>query len=314
MTIKTVIIDNSLSKRTLAEETKAVEIIAYMQSLYEMGVKYTEITTDVFLRLPPGHDFSRVILRITCEEDLYYVNSFNFAYVVLPANLTHFADRIRKPVISEIYLRNSNPFTVMKMFKRSFDLSGVSMIRFVDNFNDDKEAMKRLVKALQEKFIWSVDICPLNQNAAGVSSAISALFAHADSITLRYGSRTKFAELQDYLLNLSNMYGITPTREAVLALCRCHALHCLVFDMPSDSDTDALRAYQIVPHRSTPVDGILSIGYEERVLKSIRNGRPKDDGLYFSPLVKKLRSMQLDGKSAKELSDIIDSYCAKLFK
>ncbi|MBQ8932299.1 MAG: hypothetical protein IJ045_07695 [Ruminiclostridium sp.] len=285
-----------------------------MQSLYEMGVKYTEITTDVFLHLPPGHDFSRVILRITCEDDLYYVNSFNFAYVVLPANLTHFACRIKKPVISEIYLRNSNPFTVMKMFKRSFDLTNVSMIRYVDNFNDSRDTMEKLVKALQEKFIWPVDICPLNQKSAGVSAAISAVFAHADCVTMRYGSKEKFTELQDYLLNLSNLYGITPSKEAVMALCRCHALHYLVFGRPSSSDTDALREYQIVPHRSTPVDGLLSMLYEDRMLKSIRSGGHKDEGLYLSPLVDKLRSMQLDGKSAKELSDIIDSYCAKLFK
>ena len=217
MKIKTVIIDNSLSRRSLDEETKAVEIIAYMQSLYEMGVKYTEITTDVFLHLPPGHDFSRVILRISNEDDLYYVNSFNFAYVVLPANLTHLANRIKKPVISEIYLRGSNPFTVIKMFKRSFDLSNVSMIRYVDNFNDDKEKMKKLVKALQEKYIWPVDICPLNKTASGVSAAISAVFAHADCVTMRYGSRQKYAELQDYLLNLSNLYGITPSQEAEIS-------------------------------------------------------------------------------------------------
>ena len=285
-----------------------------MQSLYEMGVKYTEITTDVFLRLPPGHDFSKTILRVTCEDDLYYVNSFNFAYVVLPANLTQFAAHITKPVISEIYLRGSNPFTVTKMFKRSFDLSNVSMIRYVDNFDDNKETMKKLVKGLQEKFIWPVDICPLNKKSAGVSAAISAVFAHADCVTMRYGSRVKYAELQDYLLNLSNIYGIIPSQDAVLALCRCHALHFLVFGKLSDSETDALRQYQIVPHRSIPIDGLLSIGFEERMLKSIRSGGQKDSELYLSPLVKKLRSMQLDGKSAKELSDIIDSYCAKLFK
>ena len=314
MTIKTIIIDNSLSRRTLCEEAKAVEIIAYMQSLYEMGVKYTEITTDVFLRLPPGQDFSKTILRITNEDDLYYVNSFNFAYVILPANLTHFAERIRKPIISEIYLRGSNPFTVTKMFKKSFNLSNVSMIRYVDNFDDDKELMEKLVKGLQEKFIWPIDICPLNHNAGGVSAAISAVFAGSDSVTMRYGDKTKFAELQDYMLNLANMYGITPSKEAVVALCRCHALHYLVFGTPTDSDTDALREYQIVPHRSTPVDGFMSYGYEGRMLKSIRNGRQKDEDIYLSPLVEKLRSMQLDKKSAKEISDIIDSYCAKLFK
>lgn len=311
--MKTMIIDNSLSKRTLDENVKSVEIIAYLQSLFEMGVRYAEMTTDVFLRLPPGHDFSKVIMRITNEDDLYYVNSFNFAYVTLPANLTQLAPRIKRPIISEIYLRGSNPFTVIKMFKKSFDLSNVAMIRLVDNFDDDGEVMRKLVKGFQDKYIWPVDICPLNKKANALAAVYSAIFAHADSVTMRYGSSAKFAELQDYMLNFSNIYGIMPSQEAVMALCRCHALHVLVFGKPSDSETDALRLYQIVPHRSVPVDGILSFGYEERTLKSIRNGRQPDIS-YMSPLIEKLRSMQLDKKSAKELSDMIDSYCAKLFK
>lgn len=311
--MKTMIIDNSLSKRNLDENAKAVEIIAYLQSLFEMGVRYAEMTTDVFLRLPPGHDFSKIILRITNEDDLYYVNSFNFAYVTLPANLTHFAFRIKHPIISEIYLRGSNPFTVIKMFKKSFDLSNMDMIRFVDNFSDDGEEMKTFIKKFQQKYVWPVDICPLNKNSNALAAVFSAMFAHADSVTMRYGSSAKFAELQDYMLNFSNIYGVIPSQEAVMALCRCHALHVLVFGKPSDSETDALRLYQIVPHRSVPVDGILSYGYEERTLKSIRNGR-QPDSFYMSPLIEKLRNMQLDKKSAKELSDMIDSYCAKLFK
>ena len=311
--MKTMIIDNSLCRRALDENVKAVEIIAYLQSLYEMGVRYAEMTNDVFLRLPPGHDFSKVILRITSEDDLYYVNSFNFAYVMLPANLTQLAPHIHRPIISELYLRGSNPFTVIKMFKKSFDLSNVAMIRYVDNFSDDEDTMKKLIKGLQQKYIWPIDICPLNKNANALSAVFSAMFAHADSVTMRYGSRVKFAELQDYMLNFSNIYGVIPSQEAVMALCRCNALHVLVFGTQSDSETDALRKYQIVPHRSVPVDGILSYGYEERVLKSIRNGRSPDN-FYMSPLIEKLRSMQLDNKSAKELSDVIDSYCAKLFK
>ena len=122
---------------------------------------------------------------------------------------------------------------------------------------------------------------------------------------MRYGSSAKFAELQDYMLNFSNIYGIMPSQEAVMALCRCHALHVLVFGKPSDSETDALRLYQIVPHRSVPVDGILSFGYEERTLKSIRNGRQPDSS-YMSPLIEKLRSMQLDKKSLGRLLALSD--------
>lgn len=308
------IIDNSLSRRTLDENVKAVEIIAYLQSLFEMGVRYAEMTTDTFLKLPPGHDFSKVILRVTGEDDLYYVNSFNFAYVALPANLTELAPRISRPIISELYLRGTNAFVVTEMFIKNFDLSNVAMVRYVDNFSDDEQTMKKLVKELQKKYIWPVDICPLNKNANALAAVFSAMFAHADSVTMRYGSRTKFAELQDYMLNFSNLYGVIPAQEAVMALCRCNALHILVFGTPSDSETDALRKYQIVPHRSVPVDGILSYGYEERALKGIRSNRAYADDFYMSPLIEKLRSMQLDKKSAKELSDIIDSYCAKLFK
>ncbi|MBR4305503.1 MAG: hypothetical protein IKT78_01520, partial [Ruminiclostridium sp.] len=289
------------------------EIIAYMQSLHEMGVKYIEMTPEIFLRLPPGYDFSKVILRVADKNDVSFVNSFNFAYVLLPANLTGIASEIRHPIISEIYLRGSNALAVTKMFKRSFDLSNVAMIRYVDDFADDDEAMERLIDGLHGKFIWPIDICPLNKKGTALSSVFAAISARADSVTLRYGNKVKYGELQDFILNRSNIYGVIPSQEAVLALCRCNALYPLVFGEPSNSETDALRKYQIIPHRSVPVDGILSYGYESKMLKSIRKTKPVDDS-YMSPLVEKLRNMQLDSKSAKELCDIIDSYSAKFFK
>ena len=97
--MKVSIIDNSLCDSSFVKEVRPEEIQAYMNSLHEFGVSYIEMVTDTFIMLPPASDMSKVILRMTSVRDLLYINSFNFAYVVVPAQFTDLVTKIERPVI-----------------------------------------------------------------------------------------------------------------------------------------------------------------------------------------------------------------------
>lgn len=86
--MKVSIIDNSLCDSSFVSDVKPEAIKAYTDALHEFGVSYIEMTTDSFIMIPPASDMSKIILRMTSVRDLLYINSFDFAYVVVPAHLT----------------------------------------------------------------------------------------------------------------------------------------------------------------------------------------------------------------------------------
>ena len=89
--MKVNIIENSLCDAEFSENARPEHLVAYIESLHEFGASYIEMVTDAFLLLPPASDLSKIILRMTSPRDLLYINSFDFAYVVLPANLSEYA-------------------------------------------------------------------------------------------------------------------------------------------------------------------------------------------------------------------------------
>ncbi len=311
--MKTLMIDNSLCNDLSDKDVRTAELLAYMESLWELGCAYTEMITSNFLLLPPDTDKSKIMLRVTDEEDLLYVNSFPFPYVVLPANLAHLAPQITRPVVVEFYLRGSTAFDVLDMFKNAIDFENVSMIRLVDNFDDDKEKMKKLLSDLHKEYVWSFDICPLNRSARAVSAAISAYYAEAECVTMTFGSRRDSAEVQDFTLSFSQLTGIVPTPDQVLALCRCNALYHLIFGRLPDSDLDAMRNFQIVPHKSVLVDD-WNPYRDDNVRHKIAGAALNQKEAYMDEIQKKLIGMQVDRLTAEELQEYIDSFCAKLFK
>lgn len=94
--MKVSIIDNSLCDSSFVSDVKPEAIKAYTDALHEFGVSYIEMTTDSFIMIPPASDMSKIILRMTSVRDLLYINSFDFAYVVVPAQLTDLITENRK--------------------------------------------------------------------------------------------------------------------------------------------------------------------------------------------------------------------------
>ncbi len=311
--MKTIMIDNSLTNCLLDKDVKTAELLAYIESLYELGCGYIEMVTDTFLLLPPDTDKSKIIMRITSEDDLYYVNSFDFPYVLVPAHLAQLAPKITRPVIVELHLRGSTPFDALDLFLKATDMTNVSMIRLVDNFSDNREQMSQMIDSLRKEYVWSFDICPLNKNAMAVSSAIAAYFAGAECVTMCFGSRRKYAEIQDFTLCFSQVFGFIPTPDRIMALCRCNALYHLIFGKNPDSDLDAMRHFQAVPHKAIKADDFIPRN-QEVTLHTVATAKNRQDEEFRSTLYKKLVSMRVDGTSAEELTEYIDSYCSRLFK
>ena len=143
--MKVSIIDNSLCDSSFVSDVKPEAIKAYTDALHEFGVSYIEMTTDSFIMIPPASDMSKIILRMTSVRDLLYINSFDFAYVVVPAQLTDLIPKIERPVISELCLHGSDYMRVTDMFEKNFELDKVSMIRFVDDFRKSPQEMARML-------------------------------------------------------------------------------------------------------------------------------------------------------------------------
>ncbi len=238
------IIDNSLCESKLSDKVMPADITEYIKSLHEFGAAYVEMVTDVFIELPPGFDVSKVILRISDKEDLLYVNSFDFAYVTVPAHLMHLADKINRPIIAEIHLHGSSPKNVIDMFIKTFDFKKIAMIRLVDCFDSSPAVMGKLVHELRRRYVWPIDFCPLNNRLNAVASAITAVATKAESITLRFGSFEQYGELQDYTISLSSLFGVLPSPQMIMALYKCSVLYMSIFGRPWKSASHIIRPTQ----------------------------------------------------------------------
>ena len=106
--MKVSIIDNSLCDSSFVSDVKPEAIKAYTDALHEFGVSYIEMTTDSFIMIPPASDMSKIILRMTSVRDLLYINSFDFAYVVVPAHLTDLIPKIERPDRKSTRLNSSH--------------------------------------------------------------------------------------------------------------------------------------------------------------------------------------------------------------
>lgn len=309
--MRTIIIENSLCDSSFVENVCPDDILRYMAELHKCGVEYIEMTTDAFIILPPGSDCSKIILRVTNERDLLYVNSFNFAYVLLPANLTHYAPKLCRPVITELCLHGSNPEKVINIFEQSFSMENVSIIRLVDDFDSRLPAMIWLIENMRKKYPQIIDICPTNNKCNAISAVISAVIAHSGSVTLRFGSSDKFAELVDYTRTLANMYGMIPSPDVLKSLFICDLLYRSIYGRNTSCVMTEMREKNIYPTRIFNADKINDQSRANPPYYHISKDIPKT---YQAPLYKKLRSMSIDRDSAKELEAVIDSFSGKLYR
>lgn len=311
--MKVSIIDNSLCDSSFVREIRPEEIQAYMKSLHEFGVSYVEMTTDTFIMLPPASDMSKVILHMTSVRDLLYINSFNFAYVVVPAQFTDLVPKIERPVISEIYLHGGDAIRAMEMFEKNFELDNVAMIRFVDDFRETPQEMAALIREYRNKYFRPIDICPTNRYANAVNEAVAAVIAKTDSLTMRFGGY-EYAELQDYTISLATLFGVAPSPQMILALYKCGCIYAMIYGRRAQSALDDLRAGQISPHYVQNIDRYKPVMPNERTMQSSYVRPPKNEENNSGKLLyKKLRSMMVDAKTAEELSEEIDEFCTQLY-
>lgn len=312
--MKVSIIDNSLCDSSFAHDVKPEAIRAYMDALHEFGVSYVEMTTDTFIMLPPASDMSKVILHMTSVRDLLYINSFDFAYIVVPAHLTDFIPKIERPVISEICLHGSDPMRVMEMFEKNFELDKVSMIRFTDDFNETPQEMAMLIKEYRDKYFRPIDICPTNKYTNAVNEAIAAVISKSDSITMRFGNYEKYAEFQDYTISLATLFGVAPSPQMVMALYKCGCLYAMIYGRRANSALDDIRINQISPHYVVNIDKRKPLVPNERTTHTTFVRPPEQKESENGKLLyKKLRSMMLDAVTAEELEEEIDEFCTQLY-
>lgn len=312
--MKVSIIDNSLCDSSFVSDVKPEAIKAYTDALHEFGVSYIEMTTDSFIMIPPASDMSKIILRMTSVRDLLYINSFDFAYVVVPAQLTDLIPKIERPVISELCLHGSDYMRVTEMFEKNFELDKVSMIRFVDDFRKSPQEMARMLAEYRRKYYRPIDICPTNKYTNAVSEAIAAVIAKSDSLTMRFGDYEQYAELQDYTVSLATLFGVAPSPQMIMALYKCGCLYAMIYGRQAKSTLDDLRANQISPHYVTNVDKPKPFLSSERTKTSSYVTPPETKEKEGGELLySKLRSMMLDADSAEELEQEIEQFCTQLY-
>lgn len=313
--MKTAIIDNSLCNAQFVNDVKPDDIDIYIKSLFKSGVSFVEMVTDSFLKLPPDCDHSKVILRITDDTDLLYVNAFDFAYVVLPVEMLDKVDEITVPIICEVCLHGTDTMSVLKMFFDNFDFSHISVLRLVDDFPGDMHSMNELLESLRKTYIQAIDICPTNNNVSAVSACLAAMLGQSDCITMCYGNTDTFAELVDYTKCICTTFCMIPTPEVMLSLFSCDVMYRRIYGKRPQSFNMSLadKSRSPLPIRGFNADDFF---HQDRNNPPcyIPQGSLRTTPEHISLMYKQLRSMQITHEEAKELEEVFNSFIPPLYK
>lgn len=218
------IIDISLATVPLvAAPEKKKALSDYIEALTMCGVNFFEISPGV-LPLLEGEDLSkRFIMRISNLSDLILCRDIEFAYISLPMRLSGFFKELsaRSRIIAEV---NADKYSAhaMLLYASSEKFSPyISMIRLISgSVSTDGKDMTELVSFFRRHSMTPIDICPLNNQMTGFISAVGALKANADAVTLSYGCDYHYSSLEDFYINSNIMRRTFMPKEILTGICK----------------------------------------------------------------------------------------------
>lgn len=304
--IRTVIIDNSLCGMKLEDFVFSDAIIAYIEALKDGGVRYIEIDFQILKFLDKSTDVSQMIFRLTHKDDYMLANEYNFAYVCVPPDYCDQISYITRPVLMEIPLNGVSPFKIIPILSKKYDMGNVSLLRFVENFNNNSKVLSKLIHKFRQMYYIPVDICALNNELSAVSAAICAYAVNVDSITLHFGSDLEYGSLENFYVAISNSYGAVVDDKILIGICKAALLYQCITGKSTEQLDRLINHYKFTPQMNHNIDIPISCQeFQEKerefAKKTAVNSKKNDKTI----LQKQINNFRFEKKAAKVIEEII---------
>ncbi|MCL2070647.1 MAG: hypothetical protein FWH07_00220 [Oscillospiraceae bacterium] len=313
--MKTVLIDKSLVgtsfTKGLADDKKAVFL--YVCALIEAGASYIELDFDSVVRLPKPSGAENYIFRLNRPEEFVVANALNFSYAVLPLRLSYVMSKLELPVILEIDTGDSDVFDILQIVASNIDLSQYGMIRLTGDFEPD--SIPEIISTYKRRTIIPIDICPKNSMLTALNSAIAAVSANSDAVTVRFGDYKDYASLEELLIMLSSMHKLIVSPDYLEGICKAALISSIFSEGVGRSNLSLMmQKYMHGPLRIPNIDRVAEPETAElsRLLGSrIRMNDVSDRGNLMSRV---LGNLGLEQEVSGKLADILQNCNIELFK
>lgn len=227
--MKTVIIDNSLSVNTLADNVDTKYIYAYLEALAQAGIKYAEIDFRTAMLMPDLPKGIGYIFRLIDPMFLDMAEAFNYDYLLVTLSNLKNGIKTDVPVMLELPATEKPPRPAVIYASERID-GIIAVVRLVSNFKLMKpEEAASYVNILKNNIPIPIDLCPMNTAKTALDSALKFADARVDSITMTMGLSEKFASIEEFLLTLLSVYHVVPNEFNIPALCKAMIYHRRIF-------------------------------------------------------------------------------------
>ena len=205
--MKTVLSDNSLCVRPLAEGTHPKHIYKYIQSLGAAGIKYVEIDFRTVMLMQELPDNVGYIFRLSDPLFAKMAELYDFDYVLVTV------DDLKKPlelkgqrILLELppgYTINRSSTPGMMNYPRTLTDGEITGVRIRSSFSymTPKE-VSRLMLSFKNIFTVPVNICPLDSRRTALDMALKCMNYNIDMVTAGIGGAGGCACIQDLLFTL----------------------------------------------------------------------------------------------------------------
>lgn len=306
------IIDNSLCNIDFSENATDKQVREYIAALFECGADYIEVDGGVIQYIENVRTNDKFIFRMDNVEDLEILTRKSFAYVIFPVNMVLIAKKFTQ--LNSIIEIDANKYTLddivgfCRIMQRS---SGISAIRITKSFKNGMNEIKSLLSELEHRdFKVPLDICPLNDDLNGVSSA---LYAYNNCpfgmVTLSFGSHYLYTPLESFILylNSKNRESVNPKelQRTVAALYVAAARYEAISEFPTVALQNITFTVKNCDGFMFRVDEGLPGGFAKEPRRRVKN--PNENKPHYSKIKQKyFDENDIDEKLCESISDAVD--------
>lgn len=326
-----IICDNSLCNMDISKKATKKAVHDYILALFESGIDMVEIDSKAIRFLEDINTSNRFIYRAEGLTDLLAAMEKSFAYVSIPYDMFYFARKIREmwsktkkqaeindrdgkglPVINYLVEVSGDGKTnreLLEICRNIGETECVSIIRIAKNFDPDTNELSDFIDRYYDEFNIPLDICPLNTNLNGISSAHEAFGKDVNMITLSFGSPYLYTPYELFVLYFPPTLGLSPAMVFTTYL----YITATRYNAVSDSLNCGLRNMNNVIDSSKKGIVNIDIAKKEAVPRRYAAPKPKIETTFTKVQKDFCDSNGIDSEIGKELSDALDNFDMSLY-
>lgn len=288
--MKPSLIDKTLTYLQPARDNiSAEEYMAYCNAVFACGADYVEIKSDI-AKVLEKQDFSeKFILRIAGLTDLKLCCEKQFAYIVLPLDLSSITRKLSKmqSIIIEANADEYSADAILRHITASDYRENISMIRLTGVFGNTDDSIEKLIDVHHRNSYIPLDICPLNTMMTGISDANAAYIGEADAITLSFGRNNYYTSLEQFLISLQISSGMPMRGDRIHGICAASLMFNALFGSVPIGLSKMLAS-------GDEINAMVYDGDSGVTIKSVRLPRGRDSENKESIIDRKIRSIGLE--------------------